>query len=72
MADHLMDAAGLPAFCDGRLSLADFQNRLARVWAGLPTTAGRSHYDGYAGNTAHMTAPQMASALAEAKALCRA
>jgi hypothetical protein len=71
MADHLMDAAGLPAFCNGTTSLAQFQNRLARIWAGLPTTAGRSHYEGYAGNTAHMTASKMANALADAKALCR-
>lgn len=70
LADHLIDAAGLPAFCSGAIGQADFQNRIARVWAGLPTTAGRSHYEGYAGNTAHMPAAQMAKALANAKALC--
>ncbi|MBB5514536.1 hypothetical protein FHS89_000534 [Rubricella aquisinus] len=30
----------------------------APIWAGLPTTAGRSHYEGYAVNTAHMAPPK--------------
>ena len=28
---------------------------LAKIWAGLPTSSGRSHYDGYAGNAATMS-----------------
>jgi muramidase (phage lysozyme) len=70
LADHLMDAAGLPALCSGTMSEADFQNRMARIWAGLPTTEGPSHYEGFAGNTAHLSADEMTKELKLAASLC--
>jgi hypothetical protein len=30
-------------------------NNMAKIWAGLPTSNGKSHYDGYAGNKAMVT-----------------
>lgn len=52
MADILMVEAGLEKFLAGDIGRVAFMNRLARVWAGLPTSSGRSHYHGYAGNRA--------------------
>jgi hypothetical protein len=52
MADILMVEAGLETFLSGEIGRVAFMNRLARVWAGLPTSSGRSHYHGYAGNRA--------------------
>lgn len=55
MADILMVEAGLEKFLSGEIGRVAFMNRLARVWAGLPTSSGRSHYHGYAGNRATKT-----------------
>ncbi len=51
-ADILLKDAGLERFLKGRLSMKRFMNNLAKIWAGLPTSNGKSHYDGYAGNRA--------------------
>ncbi len=40
-------------------------NNLAEIWAGLPTTNGKSHYDGYAGNRATMSWAQFDAAMAQ-------
>lgn len=55
LADQLLREAGLQQFLSGELGRTAFMNRLARIWAGLPTSSGRSHYHGYAGNRATMT-----------------
>lgn len=52
LADMLLRDAGLVAFSCGRITRKAFMNRLARIWAGLPTSSGRSAYDGLAGNAA--------------------
>jgi hypothetical protein len=39
----------------GKMERHDFMNNLARIWAGLPNSSGKSHYEGYAGNKAVMT-----------------
>ncbi len=52
LADLLLMDAGYVAFHDGKLSRKRFMNNLARIWAGLPNSSGRSHYHGYAGNHA--------------------
>ena len=49
-ADILLADAGLDKFLRGRISRKKFMNNLARIWAGLPTSNGKSYYDGYAGN----------------------
>lgn len=54
-ADILLADAGLQKFLKGRISRKRFMNNLARIWAGLPTSNGKSHYDGYAGNRATIT-----------------
>ena len=54
-ADILLKEAGLDAFRSGTMSRHGFMNNLAEIWAGLPTSSGRSHYHGYAGNVATMT-----------------
>jgi muramidase (phage lysozyme) len=55
LADMLLAEAGLNAFLDGALPQMSFMNNLAKIWAGLPNSSGRSHYHGYAGNKATMT-----------------
>ena len=52
LADVLLAEAGLHRFRSGTLEQQEFMNNLAKVWAGLPNSSGRSHYDGYAGNKA--------------------
>ncbi|SHE45169.1 hypothetical protein SAMN05444273_101454 [Litoreibacter ascidiaceicola] len=55
LADLLLADAGLAKFQAGRMSRKRFMNNLARIWAGLPTSSGKSYYDGYAGNRATLT-----------------
>lgn len=55
LADILLHEAGLAAFRSGRMTRVEFMNNLAKIWAGLPNSSGRSHYHGYAGNAATMT-----------------
>lgn len=55
LADLLLRDAGLPELQAGAISRTRFMNNLAQIWAGLPTSSGRSHYHGYAGNKATMT-----------------
>lgn len=52
LADLLLLDAYYAAFHDGALSRKRFMHNLARIWAGLPTSSGRSYYHGYAGNHA--------------------
>lgn len=54
-ADILLADAGLQKFLKGTISRTRFMNNLARIWAGLPTSNGKSYYDGYAGNRATIT-----------------
>ena len=54
-ADILLADAGLDKFLKGRISRKRFMNNLAKIWAGLPTSNGKSYYDGYAGNRATIT-----------------
>ena len=55
LADELFAEAGLVAYRDGLMGRTQFMNNLAKIWAGLPNSSGRSHYHGYAGNRATMT-----------------
>lgn len=55
MADALLRFAGYDRFLAGKLSRRGFMNNLARVWAALPNSSGRSHYHGLAGNRAAFT-----------------
>ncbi len=55
LAERLLMEAGLDRFRAGELGRIAFMNNLARIWAGLPTSSGRSHYHGYAGNKATMS-----------------
>ena len=55
LADQLMAEAGLNAFLTGKMKRTTFMNNLAKIWAGLPTSQGKSHYHGYAGNYATIT-----------------
>jgi len=55
LADVLLAEAGLQRFRAGTLSRKAFMNNLAKIWAGFPTSSGKSHYHGYAGNKASMT-----------------
>lgn len=55
LADVLLAEAGLHRFRGGKLGRVAFMNNLAKIWAGLPNSTGKSHYHGYAGNKASMT-----------------
>jgi hypothetical protein len=55
LADLLLSDAGLDELQAGTISRTRFMNNLARIWAGLPNSSGRSHYHGYAGNKATMS-----------------
>ena len=50
LADILIEDAGYSAFVSGRIGRHQFMENLARIWAGFPTSSGRSFYHGYAGN----------------------
>lgn len=52
LADILLEEAGYASFLNGSMSQRQFMQRLARIWAGLPTPSGRSYYHGVAGNRA--------------------
>lgn len=55
LADILLEEAGLNKIRQGELSRKAFMNNLAKIWAGLPNSTGKSHYHGYAGNKASIT-----------------
>ena len=50
LAMMLLEDAGLSAFLAGELPQKAFMNNLAKIWAGLPNSSGKSHYHGYSGN----------------------
>lgn len=55
LADLLLQEAGMRTFLAGEMTQTGFMNNLAKIWAGLPNSTGRSHYHGHAGNKATMT-----------------
>ena len=55
LADVLLAEAGYDDLRSGRIKRHAFMNNLAKIWAGLPTSTGKSHYHGYAGNRATLT-----------------
>ncbi|PTX48321.1 hypothetical protein C8N44_10911 [Allosediminivita pacifica] len=55
LADMLIADAGLAEALQGDLTATQFMNNLAKIWAGLPTSSGWSHYHGHAGNRATRT-----------------
>jgi muramidase (phage lysozyme) len=55
LSNILLADAGLHEFQAGQMKRHDFMNNLAKIWAGLPTSDGKSHYHGFAGNKASMT-----------------
>ncbi|MDJ0823845.1 MAG: hypothetical protein QNJ09_18820 [Paracoccaceae bacterium] len=55
LADQLLAEAGLQRFQRGDIGRHSFMNNLAKIWAGLPNSSGKSHYHGYAGNKATMS-----------------
>jgi muramidase (phage lysozyme) len=55
LAYLLLEEAGYSKAMSGQISRKRFMNNLAKIWAGLPNSTGKSHYHGYAGNKATMT-----------------
>ncbi|GAB5432345.1 MAG: hypothetical protein EpisKO_17150 [Epibacterium sp.] len=55
LAHQLIEEAGLSQFKAGEISQTKFMNNLAKIWAGLPTSNGKSYYHNYAGNRATVT-----------------
>lgn len=55
LSDILLAEAGLHEFTSGTLTRQDFMHNLSKIWAGLPTSSGKSYYHGFAGNKASIT-----------------
>lgn len=55
LSDILLAEAGLFEFQAGQMPRHTFMNNLAKIWAGLPNSSGKSHYHGFAGNKASIT-----------------
>lgn len=64
LANALLVEAGLAEFLQGTLSRKGFMNNLADIWAGLPTSNGKSRYHGYAGNKAVISWHRFSQAMA--------
>lgn len=54
LGDMLLADAGLERVRRGEMMQEAFMLNLAKIWAGLPTSSGRSYYHGLAGNKAVM------------------
>lgn len=65
LAQRLLSDAGLGDFLDGKRSADWAMDRIAKVWAGLPMSNGKSAYDGYAGNRAQITRATYRTAFAQ-------
>ncbi|WP_417263738.1 hypothetical protein [Celeribacter sp.] len=52
LANILLADAGIYELRAGQITRHQFMNNLAKIWAGLPTSSGKSHYHGYVGNKA--------------------
>jgi|GEM_PF-910241 len=52
LAHQLLEEAGLSDFKEANMPRETFMLNLAKIWAGLPMSNGRSYYEGYAGNSA--------------------
>jgi muramidase (phage lysozyme) len=55
LSDVLLAEAGLHDFNSGQMTRHAFMNNLAKIWAGLPNSSGKSHYHGFAGNKASIS-----------------
>lgn len=55
LAHQLIEEAGYSAFLQAGMPRKTFMRNLAKIWAGLPTSSGKSYYEGYAGNSASLT-----------------
>ncbi|MFW8594369.1 hypothetical protein [Cribrihabitans neustonicus] len=55
LAHQLLEEAGYSDFLQGDMGRKTFMHNLAKIWAGLPTSSGKSYYHGYAGNQATLT-----------------
>lgn len=67
LADILLAEAGLNRFLAGALERQAFMNNMAKIWAGLPNSTGRSHYEGYAGNKAAISWDRFDAVMARVK-----
>lgn len=65
LAEMLLRDAGLQKYHAREIGRVAFMNNLAKIWAGLPTSSGRSHYHGYAGNKATMSWADFSARMAE-------
>lgn len=62
LADFLMDARGYQKWTSGKMDSGTFLNNMAQEWASIPTTAGKSFYEGdKMGNSATQGGMKLAS-----------
>ena len=55
IATHTLRSVGLDQWLAGTMNDGDFLNKVARIWAGIPTTGGKSFYDKVGSNKAGTT-----------------
>jgi peptidoglycan hydrolase-like protein with peptidoglycan-binding domain len=56
LAIQTLRTIGLENWLDGKLDDGAFLNKVARVWAGIPTTSGKSYYAGVGSNKSGVNA----------------
>jgi hypothetical protein len=67
MAMALLERRGLKDYESGKIGKEEFLNNLAKEWAGLPTTSGRSYYEGVGSNHATISLPKAMAMFLEKK-----
>lgn len=67
IATQTLRTIGLDQWLDGKLDDSAFLNKVARVWAGIPTTGGTSAYQGVGSNKAGTTTQTALNTLQDIK-----
>jgi hypothetical protein len=67
IATYTLRSIGLDKWLNGQMTDEDFLNRVAKIWAGIPTTAGVSAYQGVGSNKAGTSSQNALTALQNIK-----
>ncbi len=67
IATHTLRSVGLDQWLAGTMDDGTFLNKVARIWAGIPTTSGKSFYDKVGSNKAGTTSQTALNTLQDIK-----
>ena len=67
IATHTLRSVGLDQWLAGTMNDGDFLNKVAKIWAGIPTTSGKSFYDKVGSNKAGTTTQTALNTLQDIK-----